>query len=124
MKNNMRLLLAKQRKKTADVAEATGISKSTLTALYYERAKSPTLDTLKKVSSYLGVTIDEFLDVKEQKGESQLQYQFIFTNFLYGALPLEIDKRNQLIIYQIILLATYGSIKGLQGFIFSDFTLL
>ncbi|RRS10811.1 helix-turn-helix domain-containing protein, partial [Escherichia coli] len=36
-----------------------------LTALYYERAKSPTLDTLKKVSSYLGVTIDEFLDVKE-----------------------------------------------------------
>ena len=124
MKNNMRLLLAKQRKKTADVAEATGISKSTLTALYYERAKSPTLDTLKKVSSYLGVTIDEFLDVKEQKGESQLQYQFIFTNFFYGALPLEIDKRNQLIIYQIILLATYGSIKGLQGFIFSDFTLL
>ena len=47
------------------LAEATGISKSTLTALYYERAKSPTLDTLKKVSSFLGVTIDEFLDVKE-----------------------------------------------------------
>ena len=65
MKNNMRLLLAKQRKKTADVAEATGISKSTLTALYYERAKNPSLDTLKKVSSYLGVTLDEFLDTKE-----------------------------------------------------------
>lgn len=65
MRNNMRLLLAKQRKKTSDVAEATGISKNTLTALYYERAKSPTLDTLKKVSSFLGVTIDEFLDVKE-----------------------------------------------------------
>ncbi|MTV46989.1 helix-turn-helix domain-containing protein, partial [Streptococcus pneumoniae] len=58
-------LLAKQRKKTADVAEATGISKSTLTALYYERAKNPCLDTLKKVSSYLGVTLDEFLDTKE-----------------------------------------------------------
>ena len=65
MKNNMRLLLAKQRKKTADVAEATGISKSTLTALYYERAKHTSLDTLKKVSSYLGVTLDEFLDTKE-----------------------------------------------------------
>ncbi|HGP8971093.1 TPA: helix-turn-helix domain-containing protein [Streptococcus pneumoniae] len=65
MKNNMRLLLAKQRKKTADVAEATGISKSTLTALYYECAKNPSLDTLKKVSSYLGVTLDEFLDTKE-----------------------------------------------------------
>ena len=65
MKNNMRLLLEKQRKKTSDVAEATGISKSTLTALYYERAKSPTINTLKKVSSYLGVTIDEFLNVND-----------------------------------------------------------
>ena len=65
MKNNMRLLLAKQRKKTSDVAEATGISKSTFTALYYERAKSPTIGTLKKVSSYLGVTIDEFLNVND-----------------------------------------------------------
>ena len=65
LKNNMRVILAKQRKKTSDVAEATGILKSTLTALYYERAKNPSLDTLKKVSSYLGVTLDEFLDTKE-----------------------------------------------------------
>lgn len=65
MKNNMRLLLAKQRKKTADVARETGLSKSTLTDLYYERAKNPSLDTLKKVSSYLGVTLDEFLETKE-----------------------------------------------------------
>ena len=65
LKNNMRVILAKQRKKTSDVAEATGISKSTLTALYYERAKNPSLDTLKKVSSYLGVTLDEFLETKE-----------------------------------------------------------
>ena len=64
LKNNMRVILAKQRKKTSDVAEATGISKSTLTALYYERAKNPSLDTLKKVSSYLGVTLDDFLDTK------------------------------------------------------------
>ena len=65
MKNNMRLLLAKQRKKTSDVADATGISKSTLTALYYERAKNPSIDTLKKASRFLGVTLDEFLDTKE-----------------------------------------------------------
>jgi bacteriophage CI repressor helix-turn-helix domain len=63
MKNNFRVILAKQRKKTSEVAEATGISKSTLIALYYERAKSPTLDTLIKVSNYLGVTIDELLNV-------------------------------------------------------------
>ena len=65
MKNNMRVILAKKRLKVADVARETRLSKSTLTALYYERAKNPSLDTLKKVSSYLGVTLDEFLDTKE-----------------------------------------------------------
>ena len=60
----MRVILAKKRLKVADVARETGLSKSTLTALYYERAKNPSLDTLKKVSSYLGVTLDEFLDTK------------------------------------------------------------
>lgn len=65
MKNNMRVILAKKRLKVADVARETGLSKSTLTALYYERAKNPSLDTLKKVSSYLGVTLDEFLETKE-----------------------------------------------------------
>ena len=61
----MRVILAKKRLKVADVARETGLSKSTLTALYYERAKNQSLDTLKKVSSYLGVTLDEFLDTKD-----------------------------------------------------------
>ena len=61
----MRVILAKKRLKVADVARETGLSKSTLTALYYERAKNPSLDMLKKVSSYLGVTLDEFLETKE-----------------------------------------------------------
>ena len=61
----MRVILAKKRLKVADVARETGLSKCTLTALYYERAKNPSLDTLKKVSSYLGVTLDEFLDTKD-----------------------------------------------------------
>ena len=94
MKNNFRVILAKQRKKVLDVYEATGISKSTLTALYYERAKNPSLDTLKKVSSYLGVTLDEFLDTKEQKGATQSQYYFTFTDFSCGALPLGIDNKK------------------------------
>lgn len=65
MKNNFRILLAKQRKKISDVYKATGISKSTLTALYYERTKHPHIETLKKVSNYLGVTIDELLTSEE-----------------------------------------------------------
>lgn len=65
MKNNLRVLLAKQRKKVSDVHEATGISKSTLTALYYERTKNPETETLLKIANYLGVSTDELLTPEE-----------------------------------------------------------
>ncbi|MFA9413949.1 MULTISPECIES: helix-turn-helix domain-containing protein [unclassified Streptococcus] len=64
MNNNFRVILAKQRKKVSDVHEATGISKSELISLYYERTKRPDIETLQKVSDYLGVTIDELLTVE------------------------------------------------------------
>lgn len=65
MKNNLRVLLAKQRKKVSDVHEATGISKTTLTNLYYERTKNPDSQTLLKIANYLGVSIDELLTPEE-----------------------------------------------------------
>ncbi|MCB8556833.1 helix-turn-helix domain-containing protein [Streptococcus vestibularis] len=65
MKNNMRVLLAKKREKVSDVHKATGISKTTLTALYYERTKRPDIETLQKVANYLGVTLDELLNVED-----------------------------------------------------------
>ena len=65
MKNNFRVLLAKQRKKVSDVHKATSIAKSTLTALYYERSKNPTFETLLKIANYLGVSIDELLTPKD-----------------------------------------------------------
>ncbi|ETI83948.1 helix-turn-helix domain-containing protein [Streptococcus anginosus] len=65
MKNNLRVILAKQRKKVSDVAKATGISKTTLTSLYYERTKNPETATLLKVADYLGVTIDELLNAED-----------------------------------------------------------
>ena len=65
MKNNLRVLLAKKRKKVIDVYKATGISKTTLTSLYYERTKNPETETLIKIADYLGVTIDELLTPEE-----------------------------------------------------------
>lgn len=65
MKNNFRVLLAKRRKKVSDVYNKTGISKSALIALYYERTKKPDIQTLQKVADYLGVTIDELLTPEE-----------------------------------------------------------
>jgi len=65
MKNNMRVLLAKQRKKVSDVHEVTGISKSTLTALYYERTKNPDTQTLLKIAKCLNVSLDELLTIED-----------------------------------------------------------
>ena len=65
MTNNLRVLLAKKRKKVIDVYKATGISKTTLTSLYYERTKNPEAETLLKIADYLGVTIDELLTPEE-----------------------------------------------------------
>ncbi|GAB6738000.1 transcriptional regulator, XRE family [Streptococcus dysgalactiae subsp. dysgalactiae] len=61
MKNNFRVLLAKKRKKISDVHRGTNISKSTLTALYYERTKNPETETLIKIANYLDVTLDDLL---------------------------------------------------------------
>lgn len=65
MNNNFRVILAKQRKKVSDVHKVTGISKSALISLYYERTKRPDIETLQKVANYLGVTIDELLTPEE-----------------------------------------------------------
>ena len=64
MRNNFRVILAKKRKTVADLSKNTGISKTTLTHLYYERTKNPDSQTLLKLSNALGVTIDEILTVE------------------------------------------------------------
>lgn len=67
MDNNLRIILATQRKTVADVHEATGLSKATITAIYYERAKNPELKTLMKIADYLNVSIDELLGTATAK---------------------------------------------------------
>ena len=64
MRNNFRVILAKKRKTVADLSKDTGLSKTTLTNLYYERTKNPDSQTLLKLSNALGVTIDEILTVE------------------------------------------------------------
>ncbi|MCW6667533.1 helix-turn-helix transcriptional regulator [Aerococcaceae bacterium NML190938] len=65
MKNNFRVLLAKQRRSIDDVHKGTGLSKTTLTALFYERLKKPTAPTLIKIANFLSVTIDDLLTPEE-----------------------------------------------------------
>lgn len=50
-----------EEKKVSDIHEDTGISKTTLTALYYERTENPDSKTLLKIANCLNVTLDELL---------------------------------------------------------------
>jgi len=61
MKNNFSIILATQHKKIADVHNATGISKFTLTQLYYQRVRNPQTETVTKIADYLECSLDELL---------------------------------------------------------------
>lgn len=60
MKNNLRVILAKRKLTVAELSEMTGLAKSTLTQIYYERS-NPSALTLYKIANVLGVAVDELL---------------------------------------------------------------
>lgn len=61
MKNNFRVILAVKRLKISDVSRETGISRTTLTNLFYERLKNPNYSTLQTVANFLEVSVDELM---------------------------------------------------------------
>lgn len=61
MDNNLRVILAIQKKTVADVCKATGLSKQTVTNIFYERTENPNLNTLRKIADYLDISIYELL---------------------------------------------------------------
>lgn len=71
MKNKFRVLLAERRETIASVHEATGISKSALTDLYYERTNNPRLQTLLKIADYLDVTVNDILGMRVEVGNRE-----------------------------------------------------
>lgn len=56
IKSNLQMLLAQRRLKITQVAQDTGISRTTLTSLYYQHAQGLQLDTINKLCQYLNVT--------------------------------------------------------------------
>lgn len=68
MKNNLSALMGAKRVRISDLHQATGISRTTLSALYHERATNVGVDILQKVCDYLQVPLSELIEyVPEQK---------------------------------------------------------
>lgn len=70
MKNNLSKILGERLLKVSDVFKATGISKTTLTDIYYQRAKNIQLDTLMKICDYLQVPLSDLIEYEPQKSKA------------------------------------------------------
>lgn len=70
MKNDLSKILGERLLKVSDVFKATGISKTTLTDIYYQRAKNIQLDTLMKICDYLQVSLSDLIEYEPQKNKA------------------------------------------------------
>lgn len=63
VKNNLSTLLGERRLRISDVARDTGLSRTTLTALYYERGDAVSYRVLGILCEYLGCGVGDILTV-------------------------------------------------------------
>lgn len=62
MKNNFSKLLGEKLLRVSDVNKATGISRTVLSELYYQRTTNIQLETLTKICDYLEISLSELIE--------------------------------------------------------------
>lgn len=67
--NHFSRLLGERLLKISKIAEETGISRTTLTNLYYRRCNMISFDTLDKLCRYLGCGIGDILEYVDDEME-------------------------------------------------------
>ena len=71
IRNNFSVALAKRLLKISAIARDTGISRTTLTDLYYRRTKQVDLDTLERLCAYLDCSIEEIFEYEHDTGQDK-----------------------------------------------------
>lgn len=66
MQNNLRVILAKKKLKMSDVVNGTGLSRTTVRALFYETAKGIQFHTLQTLCNYLNCEVGDLLEIKKE----------------------------------------------------------
>jgi len=69
--NNFSVVLAKRLLKISTVAKATGISRTTLTNLYYRRSAYVTFEVLDRLCAYLGCPVGELFEFTDERKEEK-----------------------------------------------------
>lgn len=67
IENRLSVILGEKLEKITDVAKNTGISRTTLTSMYYKRDKRISYDTLDKLCIYLNCTIADLIVFKKEE---------------------------------------------------------
>jgi len=67
IKSNFHVLLAEKRLRVADVARATGLSKTTLHKLYNEQSSRIDFETLDKLCTFLNCSVEDILEHKNEE---------------------------------------------------------
>lgn len=68
MKNNLSMLVGKNRISVTQLSIEVGISKTSLFNLYHEKTENPDTKTVMKLCEYFDVTPNEFFGIKDKKG--------------------------------------------------------
>lgn len=71
IRNNLSTLMGARRLKISEVSTATGITRQTLTTLYYERGRGIAYDTLETLCRYLGIQPGDLLYMTEDEAQSK-----------------------------------------------------
>jgi putative transcriptional regulator len=69
VKNNLRILMAKEKMTIRDVHKATGLSEITVSKLYHERSNTIAFETILKLCSLFKCEVNDLLFLEEEKGE-------------------------------------------------------
>ncbi|AXJ40094.1 helix-turn-helix domain-containing protein [Staphylococcus aureus] len=67
MKNNLSMLMGRNRISASKLSAKTGISRTSIHGLYHERTENPDTKTVMKLCEYFGVTPNEFFGINEKK---------------------------------------------------------
>lgn len=62
LKNNLSKILGEQRIKLSELEKISGVSRSTLTRLYHDRASGINFDTIERLCKVLDCTVSDILE--------------------------------------------------------------
>lgn len=67
VRNNLRIIMAAKKKNIQDVADATGLTRRTVSKLYHEISTQIRFDVLEKLCLYLDCEIHELLYLQKEE---------------------------------------------------------